>query len=480
MISKMLNKWRAIPLTVKVSSAYAICSILQRCLSFFTLPLFTRLLTTEQYGEYTVYQSWSNIITIFVTLNLAYGSFSTAMVKFEKHRSEYVSAIQGICIMLTALFLAIYLPFSDFFNEFFDMPTFLMVVMLLEILFTCSLHLWMAKNRFEYKYKSVVLVTLINAIAAPSTAFILVNLTEQKGTARILGYAFTYIAIGFFFFVYNIFKGKKIYNKEFWSYALKFNIPLLVYYLSQVVFNQSDRIMINHYCGTDAAAMYGVAFNLAMILTFVLNSINGSYVPWFYGKLKEGKAKENQGVACGIAVLLGILLLAVIWYAPEIILIMAGAKYNEAIPVVAPVAMSILLLFYSQLFINMEFYYEEKKRLVLASIASAIVNIALNAWVIPNISFVAAGYSTFVSYILFAFCNYLAVRNLINSKHAVSDAYNIPALLGIFVAFVASSALGMLLYDYLMIRIVITLAVLAVLFIFRNKLLSVLKTIKKR
>ena len=238
--------------------------------------------------------------------------------------------------------------------------------------------------------------------------------------------------------------------------------------------------MINHYCGTDAAAMYGVAFNLAMILTFVLNSINGSYVPWFYGKLKEGKAKENQGVACGIAVLLGILLLAVIWYAPEIILIMAGAKYNEAIPVVAPVAMSILLLFYSQLFINMEFYYEEKKRLVLASIASAIVNIALNAWVIPNISFVAAGYSTFVSYILFAFCNYLAVRNLINSKHAVSDAYNIPVLLGIFVAFVASSALGMLLYDYLMIRIVITLAVLAVLFIFRNKLLSVLKTIKKR
>ncbi len=480
MISKLRKKWQAIPLTVKVSTSYAICSILQRCLSFFTLPLFTRLLTTDQYGQYTVYQSWSNIITIFVTLNLAYGSFSTAMVKYEQRRSEYVSSIQGICIVLTAAFLGIYIPFSDFFNKFFEMPTYLMVVMLIEILFTCSLHLWMARNRFEYRYKSVVLVTLINAFVAPSTALVLVSLTEEKGVARILGYAFTYIAVGGFFFVYNTLKGKKLYDKELWSYALRFNVPLLVYYLSQVVFNQSDRIMINHYCGTDAAAMYGVAFNLAMILTFVLNSINGSYVPWFYGKLKEGKAKDNQGVACGIAVLLGILLLAVIWYAPEIILVMAGSKYVDAIPVVAPVAMSILLLYYSQLFINLEFYYEEKKLLVLASIASAVVNIALNAWVIPNISFVAAGYSTFVSYILFALCNYLAVRRLINNKRAVGDAYNIKALLGIFVAFVASSALGMFLYDHLVIRIGITVAVLGVIVIFRNKLLSVLKTIKKR
>ncbi len=480
MISKLRRKWQAIPLTVKVSTSYAICSILQRCLSFFTLPLFTRLLTTDQYGQYTVYQSWSNIITIFVTLNLAYGSFSTAMVKYEERRSEYVSVVQGICLVLTAAFLGIYLPFSDWFNQFFEIPTYLMVVMLIEILFTCSLHLWMAKNRFEYKYKSVVLVTLINTFVAPSTALVLVSLTEEKGVARILGYALTYIAVGGFFFVYNILKGKKLYDKELWSYALRFNIPLLVYYLSQVIFNQSDRIMINHYCGTDAAAMYGVAFNLAMILTFVLNSINGSYVPWFYGKLKEGKAKDNQGVACGIAVLLGILLLAVIWYAPEIILVMAGAKYVDAVPVVAPVAMSILLLYYSQLFINLEFYYEEKKLLVLASIASAVVNIALNAWLIPKISFVAAGYTTFVSYILFALCNYLAVRRLINNKRAVGDAYNIKALLGIFIMFVAASALGVILYDQLALRIVITLAVLVIIFVFRNKLMSVLKTIKNR
>lgn len=478
MISKLRKKWQAIPLTVKVSTSYAICSILQRCLSFITLPLFTRLLTTEQYGQYTVYQSWSVIITIFVTLNLAYGSFSTAMVKYEERRNEYVSAVQGITLMLAGLFLAVYLPFRDAFNQFFELPTFLVAVMLVEILFTCSIQLWTAKNRFEFKYKSVVLATLINSFLAPAVAFVLVTATEEKGTARILGYALTNIIIGGFFFVFNTLKGKKLYNKELWSYALRFNIPLLVYYLSQVIFNQCDRIMINHFCGTDKAAMYGVAHSLATILTFVLNAVNGSYVPWFYGKLKEGKAKENQAVSCGISILMALLLLFVIWYAPEIILVMAGSQYTEAVAVVAPVAMSILLLFYSQLFINMEFYYEEKKLLVLASVGSAVVNIVLNAWLIPQISFVAAGYTTFISYILFALCNYLAMKRIVITRGAADDAYNMKALIGIFILFVAASVLGTLLYGYLVWRIVITVLVLAVMFVFRNKIISVVKIIK--
>ena len=86
MVNKIKKRYNEIPLTVKVSTSYAVCSILQKCLSFITLPLFTRLLTTEQYGQYTIYSSWSGILMIFLTLNLAYGSFQTAMVKFEEKR----------------------------------------------------------------------------------------------------------------------------------------------------------------------------------------------------------------------------------------------------------------------------------------------------------------------------------------------------------------------------------------------------------
>ena len=91
MIIALQNKWNKLPLAAKVSTAYAVCSILQKCLSFITLPLFTRLLTTEQYGQLTIYSSWQGILSIFLTLNLAYGSFSTAMIKFENDRDGYIS-----------------------------------------------------------------------------------------------------------------------------------------------------------------------------------------------------------------------------------------------------------------------------------------------------------------------------------------------------------------------------------------------------
>ena len=129
MINTIQEKWNKLPLTVKVSTSYAICSILQKCLAFFTLPLFTRLLTTEQYGQYTIYSSWQGILMIFLTLNLAYGSFQTAMVKYEDKRLEYVSSIQGICILLSCVFLLIYLPFREIWNRFFELPTLLLLLM---------------------------------------------------------------------------------------------------------------------------------------------------------------------------------------------------------------------------------------------------------------------------------------------------------------------------------------------------------------
>ena len=52
-MNRILKKWKKVPLVIKVSVSYAICNVLQKCLSFITLPLFTRLLTTDQYGQYT-------------------------------------------------------------------------------------------------------------------------------------------------------------------------------------------------------------------------------------------------------------------------------------------------------------------------------------------------------------------------------------------------------------------------------------------
>ena len=147
MLIALQNKWNKLPLAAKVSTAYAVCSILQKCLSFITLPLFTRLLTTEQYGQLTIYSSWQGILSIFLTLNLAYGSFSTAMIKFENDRDGYISSVEGICVFLTVLFLLIYLPFQTFWNYWFQLPTKLILLMIVEMLYSTAILLWSGNKR---------------------------------------------------------------------------------------------------------------------------------------------------------------------------------------------------------------------------------------------------------------------------------------------------------------------------------------------
>lgn len=451
------EKWNEIPLTVKVSISYAICSILQKCLGLITLPLFTRLLTTEQYGQATIYSSWSGILTIFLTLELQYGSFSKAMVKYENRRDEYIACAQGICILLSCFFLTMYLPFRNLWNKLFELPTDIIVLMVFDIIAGAGIAFWSGKKRFEFRYKEVIVVTLAISIISPILQYFLVVNTDEKGYARIIGGAIVTIVFGGYIFISSLIKVKHIFNEEFWRYALGFNVPLLVYYLSQIIFNTSDRIMISHMAGKSKAAIYGVAYSLAIMLNFVLNAINNSYVPWFYGKLKNRKQDDNKQIANAISILMASLLLGVIWFSPEIIRILAGKAYTGAKWIVPPVAISTLLLFYSQLSINYEFYFESKKKLIKASICAAVTNIILNALMIPVFGYYAAGYTTLFSYLLFAGANYFAMKKIIKEKGIKTHGFDVKTLLIILSVFVALAFVGMFLYNYFIIRVCVVL-----------------------
>lgn len=476
----MLKKWNEVPVAVKASTTYTVCSILQKCLSFVTLPLFTRLLTTEQYGQYTVYTSWSSIFTIFITLYLAFGCFNTAMVRFEADRDRYIAAIQGLCTVLAAGFLLLYLPLKTYWNRLFELPTSLVLLMVAEVLTTFSLSCWYGKLRFTFRYKPVAGMTLLIAVISPLLAYLLVTASPEKGYARILGYALVVVAFGGAVYVRNLLRGKTFFHKKYWRYALSFNVPLIPYYLSQVVFNQSDRIMISHYCGQDMAGIYGVACTLALVLNFVLNAINDAYVPWLYQKLKIGEAADSPRIANIIAVIMAVLLLGVIVLAPELIFILAGEPYAQAVWAVGPVAMSVLLLFYAQLFINIQFYYEEKVLLVVASLGAAVLNVLLNALLIPKLGFLIAAYTTLASYVVFVWANYAVMRRVLKKRELTLRLFDEKSLLLILAAFLMLSFGAMLLYPYPVVRFVLAAAALGILAWNSKRILKLLRLIRRK
>ena len=84
------SKYRSLSVQAKAALWFTICSFLQKGISFITVPIFTRLMSTEEYGTYTVYLSWLQILTILTSLYLFNGVYDNAMAKYEKQRDANV------------------------------------------------------------------------------------------------------------------------------------------------------------------------------------------------------------------------------------------------------------------------------------------------------------------------------------------------------------------------------------------------------
>lgn len=474
------NKYKGLSIELRASMVYTVCTLLQNGVAFFTMPFFARMMSEEEMGYYTTYNSAENILMIFLTLNLAYGSFNTAMTKFEDKRDQYTSSVDMICIILSTVFLMVYLVFKNFFNNFFRLPTELMLLMIVGIVMKNAMSCWTSRQRYDYRYKSVVCVSLLVTFIVPAVAFFTIKAASDglKGIAYVKTVNIIEIAVGAAILIYCFAKGRTFFNITYWKYALTFNIPLIPYYLSQSIFNVSDRLMIDHFTGKADAAVYGTVYTLGMIMTIILNALNNAYIPWLYRKIKSEERRDNRRIAMYIAILMAVLLLGVVTLAPELVFIIGGKKYLRGIGVLPPVAISLLLLFYSQMFINVEFYFEEKKRLVYGTAVAAVVNLILNYFAIPRFGFISAAYTTLVSYMTFAGMNYISYKKTMKDRNIPDDLYNMKVMMIILGVFTALVFAIMPLYNFYLVRYIIILVLGITVLIKRNMIIGFIKNFR--
>ena len=84
---------------VRAGIAYTIGNVLLRGIAFLTLPIFTRILTTQEFGLFNVYVSYETILTIFSGVCL-YGSLRTAWYDYRTSFDQYVSSILTLSLGL--------------------------------------------------------------------------------------------------------------------------------------------------------------------------------------------------------------------------------------------------------------------------------------------------------------------------------------------------------------------------------------------
>lgn len=479
-ISQAKKKYASMSTAVKAALWFTICNIVQRGINFLTMPIFTRIMPTADYGTYTVYNSWYTIIVIFATLNLSAFVFSKGMVKYSEDRDGFELSLQSLNLTVTAGILCLYLMLQHFINEFTGLSTAIMLLMFLQIAVEPSIQYWTARNRFEYKYKQVVCVTIGIAITNIILGVFLVLVLPDPALARIISIVAVAVLVGGVIIVFIIKNANKVFSTKYWKYALAFNLPLIPHFLSASILNQSDRIMISQMIGKSEAAIYSVAYAIGMFPMLLSTAVQQSFLPWLYPKMKKGDDSKISEVTTATLILMGIVVIGIISFGPEIITLAAPKDYYSARWIIPPVCGSVFFVFLHNMFANVEYYYEETKKIAAASVGVAVLNIVLNYIFIKMYGFIAAGYTTLFCYIAYTIVHYYVMIHICKKNRCYLNLFDIYKIVVISLLLLAAIFGITVLYDVLIARYAVILGACLFVYIKRKIILQTYKIMKNK
>lgn len=470
----LIQRYKSLSKVKRATFWITLCSFLQRGISFITVPIFTRMLTTAEYGSVSVYQSWEMVAAYIVTLGVTYGGLNNAMIKYKEDREGYTSSVVGLVLAMGALWAALFLSLSDYVSAFSGLPLTLLVLLIIEVISLGIYDIWISRLRFDFDYRRTVAASLLLAISAPALGVALLFVMTDKVLARIAGFVLVEFAFAVLLGTAMLKRGKKLFCAKYWKFTLLFNVPLLPHYLSQVILSSSDRIMIGAMCSPSDAGVYSIAYTSGMIITLLTSSLNSTVMPWLYRRLEDRSYSRIRKT--GIVLLGGIatVILGMDALAPDIVAILAPEEYGEAMMLVPVISASVFFMFVYSYCSNIELYYEKTRMAAIASILAAILNIALNLIFIPMFGYTAAGYTTLVCYVVMAFAHY-AFANHVTKSIAGEKVLDGRGIWGLGIVFCFASIAFSCLYGLPAVRYGLVIAIVLLAIWKRNAVVSLVE-----
>ena len=301
-MNKLTEKIRDIPNGIKSGIVYTFSTLFTRGLAIITVPIFTRLMTTDQIGLVNLYNSWYSMISVIATLSLTSGGFQLAMKEFKNSRDQYESSVLSITSLMAILIGIIYFVNPSFWEGVLGLPKLLIILMLVGFLVAPARDFWMARQRYEYKYKLSGLVSILSAVAASALSVAVVLHMNSIGAAdvaegRLLANYVVIYGVAGVFWVFLFVKGKKLYYKKFWKYSLTLSLPLVGYAIARQILDVSDRMMISKMVGNDKVGIYSTLYTVSSISLVAWNAINASFIPYLYQNI-DNSSKKKSSTSC--------------------------------------------------------------------------------------------------------------------------------------------------------------------------------------
>ncbi len=482
MFKETMEKYKKIPLPVKASLWFFICSFMQKGISACTTPIFTRLLSTKEYGLYSVYLSWADFLSIVITFGISSSVYQKKLVELGegKEQDRLTSALQGLATATAAVSFLLYLCFHTWINGLFGLPTELVIAIYVSVLATTAFGFWSMRQRNDYRYRKLVMMTVFTSVMKPlSGIFAIKMFPGYKVEARI----FSLVAIEVIAYSYLYWKqfraGRKFFIKKYWKYALAYVLPLLPHYISQRILSQSDIIMIKNMAGAGESGIYSLAHSLGWMMLMFVNAMDHTMAPWTYKKIKDKNYDRIQKMMVYPLLFMALVCLLFILVVPELIYIFAPPEYHQAIWILPAFIMSTFFMLLYTLFIYLEYYFEKTKYIMLATMICAVLNIFLNYICISLVGYLAAGYTSLLCYMFYAFFHYCVYKKVCRDDLHRKELYHKKAFLLITLLFMGLGFSIMIFYNNLIIRYIIAFLLVLSLILHRRKIAGILKNLEE-
>ena len=385
-------------------------------ISFLMLPLYTSVLSTEDYGLVDLITTYSALAIPLVGFQLEMGAFRY-LVDNRKNEKNKTALITNSLITIFAsllFFSAIYLAITNIIN----LPYLWLIFASTTAMLASNYFLQVARglgDNIGYSIGSII--TGISTVAINLILLLILHM----GVSGIL--IATTIA-NIFCVLFLLFRERipkyvnlSAYNKKEIAKLLKYSAPLVPNSLIWWVINVSDRTIISIFMNMAANGIYAVSNKFSNIISSIYGVFNLSWAESASLHINDDDRdkffSDTFNTTIKTFTCMSLLMLA---FMPIIFKVMVGEGYEEAylyIPILAiGMIFNIIVSFIGAIYIAKK----KTKEVAITSFWSGVLNIVINVVLIKIIGVWAAALSTLLAFAIMAVYRYFDVQKYVKLK----------------------------------------------------------------
>jgi len=426
---------------LKHSGNYFFADVAIKAIGFVSIPIFTRLLTEEEYGILSVFYAYVPIFVVLLSLS-TYNSVSRYYYENKDDFKEFLGTNLILLGVILSITTSIYLLFSEKIYGFLKIPYPLPLLIVFVSIFSIIYSIYLQTLYPERQSKKVAITSISYSYTGLIIGiFLTLILPENRYMGRIIGSLVTGLVFSVYFFYLLSPKMNLSFRKKHIIYIFSYTLPLLVSSLSDQILSQFDRIMINSIIDSKAAGFYSIGYNIGMLTLLVISAVQMSIGPDFFRYMKDSNFQKLDKLVDRMFSFVFIFGLGLILFGENILFFLSDPKFYAGVAVIPPVVAGYVfygLFAYYSSYIS---YIKKNIYLTITTLIAGLTNIILNIIYIPKFGFVAAAYTTLVSYFILFFSLWLIEKYLLKLKITsiiifIKKLFLFYAMLGLFYALI--------------------------------------------